>query len=307
VPFTRGEERSRTIPDIVAECRQLVAQGVKEVTLLGQIVTSYGRRRGTGKEEREKGGKGDEALHPPVPSAPLPLFSSARSPFVQLIEAVHEIEGLERIRFTSPHPKGYGDDLVAAYARLPKLVESAHLPVQSGSDRILKLMHRGYTRARYVELVRKLRAARPGIGITSDLIVGFPGETEADFEQTLSLCREVEFDNAFLFKYSTRKGTPAATMPDQMSEGLIEERHARLLELVNEIGKRRYEAFVGRQVQILVEGPSKKNPARMTGRTRCNKIVVFDGGERHRGQLLDVKVTRAGSFTLYGDPAVVGL
>jgi tRNA-2-methylthio-N6-dimethylallyladenosine synthase len=230
-----------------------------------------------------------------------------KSAFVQLIEAVHEIDGLERIRFTSPHPKGYGDDLVEAYGRLPKLVESAHLPVQSGSDRVLKLMHRGYTRERFLELIRKLRAVRPGIGLTTDIIVGFPGETEADFDLTLSLCREVEFDNAFLFKYSPRKDTPAAALPDQLPEELIEARHARLLELVNTIGKRKYETYISRQVQILVEGPSRKNEARMMGRTPCNKLVLFDGSERHRGQLLDVRVTRTGSFTLYGDPAIVGL
>ena len=299
VPYTRGEERSRSIPDVVAECRQLVAQGVKEITLLGQIVTSYGKR-GFGQNGRAELPPGQDAQQR------LPT-KHRRSPFVQLIEAVHEIEGLERIRFTSPHPKGYGDDLVEAYACLPKLVESAHLPVQSGSDRVLKLMHRGYTRARYLEVIQKLRTARHGIGITSDVIVGFPGETEADFEETLSLCREVEFDNAYLFKYSQRKDTPAAAMPDQLPEPLIEERHARLLELVNEIGKRKYEAFVERRVQILVEGPSKKNAARMSGRTRCNKLVLFDGGERHRGKLLEVKITRVGSFTLYGDPAIIGL
>ena len=299
VPYTRGEERSRTIADIVTECRQLVSQGVKEITLLGQIVTSYGRRGFP---------QADRTELPPGPDAQRRLpATKAKSAFVQLIEAVHEIEGLERIRFTSPHPKGYGDDLVKAYARLPKLVESAHLPVQSGSDRVLKLMHRGYTRARYLEIIHKLRSARSGIGITSDIIVGFPGETEADFEETLSLCREVEFDNAYLFKYSTRRGTPAAAMQNQLSEQLIEERHARLLKLVNEIGKRRYDAFIGRRVQILVEGPSKKNVARMSGRTPCNKIVVFDGGDRHRGQLMDVSITRTGSFTLYGDPAIVGL
>jgi tRNA-2-methylthio-N6-dimethylallyladenosine synthase len=281
VPYTRGEERSRSIEDIVAECRQLVSQGVKEITLLGQIVTSYGKRE-------------------------IPKLED-KSAFVQLIEAVHPIEGLERIRFTSPHPKGYGDDLVEAYGHLPKLVESAHLPVQSGSDRVLKLMHRGYTRERFLEITRKLRAVKPGIGITTDIIVGFPGETEADFEETLSLCCEVEFDNAFLFKYSQRKDTPAAVMPDQLPEELIEERHARLLELVNEIGKRKYETFISRPVQILVEGPSKKNEARMMGRTPCNKLVLFDGSERHRGQLMDVRVTRTGSFTLYGDPAIVGL
>ena len=281
VPYTRGQERSRTISDIVAECRQLVAAGVKEITLLGQIVTSYGKRE-------------------------IPV-ENGKSAFVQLIEAVHEIKELERIRFTSPHPKGYGDDLVAAYDRLPKLVESAHLPVQSGSNRVLKLMHRGYTRERFLELISKLRTVKPSIGLTTDIIVGFPGETETDFEETLSLCREVEFDNAFLFKYSQRKDTPAAALPDQLPQEIIEERHARVLELVNEIGARRYARLIGRRMEILVEGPSKKIATRMMGRTRCNRIVVFDGGERHRGEILDVEIVKTGLFTLYGDPAIVNL
>ena len=300
VPYTRGEERSRSIPDIVTECRQLVSQGVKEITLLGQIVTSYGKRekRGEWRVARDAG----SSFLSPVTRHPSPV-----SPFVQLLDAVHEIEGLERIRFTSPHPKGYGDDLIEAYARLPKLVEHAHLPVQSGSDRVLKLMHCGYTRARYVGIIEKLRRAQPEIGISTDIIVGFPGETEDDYEQTLSLVREVEFDQAFIFKYSQRRDTPAAGMPGQVPQKIREERNQRLLEVINEIAKRKYGAFVGRQTQILVEGPSKKNPARMTGRTRCNKIVVFDGSERHRGRLMDVKITRAGSFTLYGDPAIVNL
>ncbi len=312
VPDTRGEERSRSIPDIMAECRQLVSQGVKEITLLGQIVTSYGQR-----------GFGSMAIDgragSPLPAAytlandgahgvtrPTRL-AKEKSPFVQLLDAVHEIEGLERIRFTAPHPKGYGDDLIQAYARLPKLVESAHLPVQSGSDRVLKLMHRGYTRERFLGIVKKLRRAWPNIGITTDIIVGFPGETEDDFEQTLSLAREVQFDNAYIFKYSQRRDTPAADMPGQVPLKIREVRNHRLLETVNAIGKRKYDAFVGQQTQILVEGPSRKNPARMTGRTRCNKIVVFEGSERHHGQLLDVKIIRAGSFTLYGDPATVNL
>jgi tRNA-2-methylthio-N6-dimethylallyladenosine synthase len=299
VPYTRGGERSRTIPDILGECRQLVAQGVKEITLLGQIVTSYGRRFS---QDELFGGAS-------VPASQLVsnLAPPKQSPFVQLLEAVHEIEGLERIRFTSPHPKGYGDDLIEAYARLPKLVESAHLPVQSGCNRVLKLMHRGYTRERYVGIIEKLRRARPEIGISTDVIVGFPGETEEDFEQTLSLAREVEFDQAYIFKYSQRRDTPAAELPDQVPQQIREERNQRLLEVINEIAKRKYGALVGRQTQILVEGPSKKNPARMTGRTRCNKIVVFDGSERHRGRLMDVKIIRAGSFTLYGDPAIVNL
>jgi tRNA-2-methylthio-N6-dimethylallyladenosine synthase len=281
VPYTRGQERSRTIPDIVAECRLLVGQGVKEITLLGQIVTSYGRRE-------------------------VPL-KEGKSGFVQLLEAVHEIEGLERIRFTSPHPKGYGDDLVEAYGRLPKLVESAHLPVQSGSNRVLTRMHRGYTRERFLEIIGKLRTVRPHIGLTTDIIVGFPGETGAEFEETLSLCREVEFDNAFLFKYSPRKDTPAAALPDQLPLEVIEDRHARILELVNEIGARRYARLINAHMQILVEGPSKRNAARMMGRTRCNRIVVFDGGERHRGELMEVRIQKAGLFTLYADPAIANL
>jgi len=279
VPHTRGEERSRSIADIVAECRELVSRGVKEITLLGQIVTSYGRR-----EIPTKGGK---------------------SAFVQLLEAIHEIDGVERIRFTSPHPKGYGDDLVEAYDRLPKLVESAHIPVQSGSDRVLSLMHRGYTRERYLSIVRKLREVKPEIGVSTDFIAGFPGETEEDFEETLSLVREVGFDQAFVFKYSQRRDTPAAEMPEQVPQAVKEERNQRLLQLVNDIGANQYRKQVGRLVQILVEGPSKKNPARMTGRTRCNKIVIFEGAGRHRAQIMDVRIVRAGSFTLYGDPAVL--
>ena len=303
VPYTRGEERSRGIADIVAECRQLVSRGVKEITLLGQIVTSYGKRGGSSREAKVEGREPENFLPLTLDSRP----STTKSPFVQLLDAVHEIEGLERIRFTAPHPKGYGDDLIEAYARLPKLVESAHLPVQSGSDRVLKLMHRGYTRERFLDIIEKLRRARSDIGITTDIIVGFPGETEDDFEQTLSLAREVQFDNAYIFKYSPRRDTPAAGMPGQVPLKIREERNHRLLETINEIGKRKYDLFIGRRTQILVEGPSKKNPARMTGRTRCNKIVVFDGSERHRGQLMDVKITRAGSFTLYGDPAIVNL
>ena len=274
VPYTRGEERSRTIPDIVVECRELVAQGIKEITLLGQIVTSYGR--------------GDIPVR------------DGKSPFVQLLEAVDAIEGLERIRFTSPHPKGYGDDLVEAYGRLGKLAESAHIPVQSGSDRVLKLMHRGYTRGRFLTLIEKLRRVKPDIGISTDLIAGFPGETEEDFGETLSLTREVGFSQAFVFKYSQRRDTPAADMPDQVSKAVKEERNQRLLEAVNESGARQHQVFVGRRVQVLVEGPSKRNSARLTGRTRCNKIVVFEGTGQHGGELLHVKVQRAGNFTLYG-------
>jgi tRNA-2-methylthio-N6-dimethylallyladenosine synthase len=281
VPYTRGQERSRPISEIVDECRGLVGQGVKEVTLLGQIVTSYGKR--------EIG------------------VCNGKSAFVQLLDAVHEIEGLHRIRFTSPHPKGYGDDLVEAYGRLPKLCESAHIPVQSGSDVVLKRMHRGYTRDRFVAITEKLRRVQPKIGITTDVIVGFPGETEEDFEKTVSLVREVGFDNAFVFKYSKRRDTPAAEMTDQIPTEIIEERHARLLHVVNEIASEKCRNFVGRRAEILVEGPSRRNAARLEGRTRCNKIVIFEGSDRHRGQLLDLQIERSSLFTLYGNPAILNL
>jgi tRNA-2-methylthio-N6-dimethylallyladenosine synthase len=276
VPSTRGEERSRSIPEIVDECRELAERGVREVTLLGQIVTSFGKR--------------DYPIR------------DGKSPFVQLIEAVHEVEGLDRIRFTSPHPKGYGDDLANAYSRLPKLVESAHLPVQSGSDRILKAMHRGYTVERYRGIVRKLREARPEMGITTDIIVGFPGETDADSEATIELCREVEFDQAYVFKYSPRKDTVAAGMPEQLPQDVIEERHRQVLDVINEIAERKCRECVGATLEVLVEGPSRKNAARYEGRTRSNRIVVFDADERHYGQLLNLHIERASAFTLYGIP-----
>jgi tRNA-2-methylthio-N6-dimethylallyladenosine synthase len=251
-----------------------VESSVKEITLLGQIVTNYGKRELPARE--------------------------GKSGFVRLLEAVHEVEGLERIRFTSPHPKGYGDDLVEAYGRLPKLCESAHLPAQSGSDRILKLMHRGYTRERFLGLVDKLRRVQPAMGITTDLIVGFPGETEEDFEETLSLARAAQFDNGYLFKYSPRKETLAAALPGQVPHPVKEERNARLLALVNEISARRYGERVGQTMEVLVEGPSRRNAARQMGRTRCNRIVVFEDRRQRRGDLVELTIERAGSFTLYG-------
>jgi tRNA-2-methylthio-N6-dimethylallyladenosine synthase len=281
VPYTRGNERSRPIAEIVEEVRRLVEGGVKEVTLLGQIVTSYGR-----KDIRKKNGK---------------------SAFVQLLEAVHEVDGLERIRFTAPHPKGFGDDLVQAYADLPKLCEIAHLPVQSGSNRILKAMNRGYTREWYLRIVDKLRAAQPKIAISTDVIVGFPGETEEDFEQTASLMHEIEFDQAYIFKYSKRQDTPAADMPDQVSEKEKECRNQVLLEILNSGMARKHQKLVGQTVEILVEGRSEKAGKRMFGRTRTNKIVFFDGGERHKGELLPVRIERATTITLYGDIAIYNL
>jgi tRNA-2-methylthio-N6-dimethylallyladenosine synthase len=278
VPYTRGPERSRPIAEIVDEVRSLVSRGVKEVTLLGQIVNLYGRH-----EFPKQDGK---------------------SPFVQLLEAVHDIPSLERIRFTSPHPIGFKDDLIEAFTRLPKLVEHIHLPLQSGSNPILKRMHRTYSAEKYLALVESIRDRRPDMAITTDIIVGFPGETAEDYAKTKELVDRVGFDNAFVFKYSTRKDTPAAGMVDQVPETVKEERNHDLLDLVNSWARRRGEAFVGRDVEILCEGPSKTNPNRLMGRTRGNKIVVFEGSERHRGQLFPVRINRSTGYTLYGDPAI---
>jgi tRNA-2-methylthio-N6-dimethylallyladenosine synthase len=281
VPHTRGTERSRPIAEIVNEVQRLADHGVKEVTLLGQIVTSYGRKT--------------------IPK------NNGKTAFVRLLEAVHAVDGIERLRFTSPHPKGFGDDLVQAYRDLPKLCEHAHLPVQSGSNRLLKAMNRGYTREWFLQLVEKLRAAQPRIAITTDIIVGFPGETENDFEQTASLMREVKFDQAYIFKYSKRRDTPAAEMPEQLSAEVKEDRNQMLLKILNDHLGSENQRLVGKTVEILVEGPSDKNPRRMFGRTRTNKGVVFEGSERHRGQLLPVRIERATLTTLYGDPAIHNL
>ena len=286
VPQTRGAERSRSIDEIVSEVRDLASRGVKEITLLGQIVNLYGRHE-------------------------FPKIDN-KSPFVQLLEAVHEIEGLQRLRFTSPHPIGFRDDLIDAISRLPKLAEHVHLPLQSGSNRILRAMHRAYTAEKYVDLARRIRQARDGIAITTDIIVGFPGETEDDYKQTRDLVEEIQFDNAFVFRYSPRRGTPAAERPDQIDERTKEARNQDLLRLVNESTRRAGERLVGQCVEVLCEGPSKTNPARLMGRTPTNKIVVFPPSPRLRrtsegdaelvGELVDVRIERANGFSLYGSP-----
>jgi tRNA-2-methylthio-N6-dimethylallyladenosine synthase len=277
VPQTRGAERSRSIDEIVSEVRDLVSRGVKEITLLGQIVNLYGRHE-------------------------FPKIDN-KSPFVQLLEAVHAVDGLERLRFTSPHPIGFRDDLIDAISHLPKLAEHVHLPLQSGSNKILKAMHRAYTAEKYVDLVRRIRRARYGIAITTDIIVGFPGETENDYQQTRELAEQIQFDNAFVFRYSPRRGTQAAEMPDQIDERTKEERNQDLLGIVNESNHRKLERLVGRDVEVLCEGPSKTNPARLMGRTRTNKIVVFEGNEELIGEIVHVQVQQANGFSLYG-PAV---
>jgi len=278
VPTTRGEERARPIPQIVSEARSLVERGIREVTLLGQIVNLYGRNE-------------------------FPKIAD-KSPFVQLIEALHEVEGLDRIRFTSPHPMGFRRDLVECFGRLPKLMEHVHLPLQSGSDRILKAMHRPYTAASYRKLVSDLRSSRPGIAITTDIIVGFPGETEEDYKASRDLAGELEFDGAFVFRYSKRGDTPAALMDEQLSEGEKEERNQDLLSVVNASASRKLQACVDTHQEILCEGPSRNDAGRLAGRTRTNKIVIFEGGSRFHGQIFDVSITAASSSTLYGDPAI---
>jgi tRNA-2-methylthio-N6-dimethylallyladenosine synthase len=277
VPRTRGAERSRSIDEIVREVRGLVARGVKEVTLLGQIVNLYGRH-----EFPAIGGKG---------------------PFVQLLEAVHAIDGLERLRFTSPHPIGFRDDLLRALAELPKLAEHVHLPLQSGSDRILKAMHRPYTADKYRSLVHRIRETRTEIAITTDVIVGFPGEDDDDYRRTRDLVEEIQFDNAFVFRYSTRQETPAASMP-QIDERLKEERNQDLLKVVDASAQRINARLVGRDLEILCEGPSRTNKARMMGRTRTNKIVVFASEEERAGEILAIHVEEATGFSLYGTPVM---
>lgn len=279
VPSTRGSERSRRIEEVVSEVENLVARGVKEVTLLGQIVNLYGRH-----EFEKRDGK---------------------SPFVQLLEAVHAVPGLRRLRFTSPHPIGFREDLVEAFARLPKLMPHVHLPLQSGSDRILKAMHRAYTAEKYVALTEKLRAARPDIAMTTDIIVGFPSETDEDFAATCDLVRRVGFDNAYIFRYSPRRDTPAATMAGQLPERVKEERNQAVLAIIDDLARENGEALVGQRVEVLCEGPSKTNPERLSGRSPGNKIVIFEGSDRHIGEIFDVQIERSTGFSLYGTPAVL--
>ena len=275
VPDTRGAERGRPIDDIVRECRNLVAKGVKEVNLLGQIVNLYGRTE-----------------FPKV---------DGKSPFVQLLEAVHEIEGLERIRFISPHPIGYRADLINAFTYLPKLCSHIHFPMQSGSDAILKKMRRPYKNAKFVEICENMKAARPDLAITTDIIVGFPGETEQDFQDTLDTVKKLGFDNAFIFRYSKRKNTPAAEMEGQLPERVKEERNQTLLKVINEMAIEKNERLVGTKQQVLCTGLSKTNSEKLMGRTSQNKIVIFDGDvDRMRGQIFDVQIEEATGFSLYG-------
>jgi tRNA-2-methylthio-N6-dimethylallyladenosine synthase len=280
VPKTRGDERSRPMDDIVRECEQLAERGVKEITLLGQIVTSYGRR---------------DYVH-----------TGGITPFVQLLERVNAIPGIRRIRFTSPHPRGFKDDLIQAYGRLEKLCEYVHLPLQSGSNRILKAMNRPYSRERYLEIVSALRAVRPDMYFSTDVIVGFPGETEEEFAQTRALFEACNYDMAYIFKYSIRTGTPAADMGDQIPDGVKEARNQELLGLLAANSDRRNATLLGTTQEVLVEGPDKKG-LQFMGRTRGNRIVHFAADVRLVGELMPVKIERASTAVLYGSLALAGV
>jgi len=273
VPYTRGEEISRPFDDVLTEVAELAYQGVREVTLLGQNVNAY---RGT---------MGDGEL----------------ADFALLLEYVAEIPGIERIRYTTSHPKEFTPRLIDAYGELHKLVDHVHLPVQSGSDRVLAAMKRGYTALEYKSIIRRLRAVRPGICIASDFIVGFPGETDADFADTMKLVEDVRFDASFSFMYSPRPGTPAASLPDQVPLQLKQERLARLQARLNALGSAVSENMVGSVQSVLVEGVSKKNASELAGRTSNNRVVNFAAPQRLIGQLIDVRITQALPHSLRGE------
>jgi tRNA-2-methylthio-N6-dimethylallyladenosine synthase len=276
VPSTRGREKSRRPRDVVHEIEHLAADGVREVTLLGQNVNSYGRD----------------------------LPKEERIDFADLLALVDAVEGVERIRYTSPHPKDVREKLVRAHAELPSLCEHIHLPLQSGSSRTLKAMRRTYDRDRYMGRVEMIRESVPDCAITTDIIVGFPGETEDDFRQTLEVVDEVGYDSAFTFIFSPRRGTEAAAMPDQIPHPVKQERMSRLVELVQRRALERSLRFVGTKQQVLAEGPSRTDPSKLRGRTRHNKTVNFTG-LAGPGELVQVEITGATSTTLAGEEALI--
>ena len=271
VPYTRGRERSRNPEDIITEAKKLVEGGVKEITLLGQNVNSYGK-----------------TFEP-------------QYPFHRLLEDMNNIEGLERIRFMTSHPKDISDELIDAIANLEKVCESLHLPVQSGSSRVLKEMRRHYTKEDYLSIIDKVKEKVDGIGLTTDIMVGFPGETEEDFAHTLDVVRKAQYDLAFTFLYSVRKGTVAENMDNHINEDVKKVRFDRLLAVVNEAATKTAQAYQDKVVEVLVEGVSKKNPEYMMGRNRQNKLVNFKGTEDLIGKLVNVKITEPKSFSLNGE------
>src|SRR5919201_990507 len=277
VPSVRGREVSRDPAELLAEVERLAADGVREVTLLGQNVNSYGRD----------------------------LPKERRISFADLLARVDEIEGIDRIRYTSPHPKDTREEVIRAHAELPSVCEHIHLPLQSGSSEVLKRMRRTYDRGRYMDRVALIREHVPDCAITTDIIVGFPGETEADFEETLSVAEEVGFDGAFTFIYSPRRGTEAAALTDSfVPHGVAVERMERLVEVVQRRARERAQRFVGRTLDVLVEGASRTDPSRLRGRTRHNKVVNFDGLAAP-GEIVPVAITSATSQTLAGTESLL--
>ena len=276
VPYTRGEEISRPVSDILAEITELASQGIKEVTLLGQNVNAYRGEMDYGKEDE----LADLAL---------------------LLEYISEIPGIERLRYTTSHPREVTLRLIAAYLKLPKLVSHLHLPVQSGSDRILAAMKRGYTGLEYKSIIRRLRSARPDISLTSDFIIGFPGETETDFEATMRLIEEVNFDDSFSFIYSPRPGTPAAELPDDTPYEIKLKRLQRLQEKINRQAQVISQSMIGSTQRILVEGFSKKNDAELCGRTDNNRMVNFICNPETIGHFMPIRITAALSHSLRGE------
>lgn len=273
VPYTRGEEISRPLDDVLAEIACLAEQGVREVTLLGQNVNDY------------RGNK----------------FDSGTADLAELIYYTAEIDGIDRIRFTTSHPVAFSDHLIQAYAEIPKLADHLHLPVQSGSDRILALMKRGYTALEYKSKIRKLRKVRPDIAVSSDFIIGFPGETEKDFEATMNLIQDVGFDHSFSFIYSKRPGTPAAELADDVTMETKKQRLNILQQRLVQQGQKISDAMLGSVQKVLVDGVSRKNAEEFTGRTENNRIVNFTGGANLKGQLVDVKITEALRTSLRGE------
>ena len=281
VPKTRGVERGRPMEEIVDEIEKLAANGTREVTLLGQIVNQYGIRE-------------------------FP-FVDKKSPFVQLLERVHEIEGIDRIRFTSPHPVGFKQDLIDCYARLPKLVEYIHFPMQSGSNRILKAMRRPYTIEKFKSIIAELRKVRPDMYISTDIIVGFPGETDEDFELTRQAFEDVGFDMAYLFKYSVRPGTTAEPLGDPITKEQKEQRNQILLEILRKSSLARNEALIGKSEDVLFEGPAKKGDHMFVGRTAGNRVVIVKASPRLIGQIVPVRFTRVTASTLFGELVLEGV
>jgi tRNA-2-methylthio-N6-dimethylallyladenosine synthase len=274
VPYTRGEEVSRPFEDVLTEVAGLAEQGVREVTLLGQNVNAYLGATGAGEE---------------------------RADFAMLLDYVAEMPGIERIRYTTSHPREFSQRLVDAHGTIAKLAAHVHLPVQSGSDRVLAAMKRGYTVLEYKSIIRRLRAARPDVSITSDFIVGFPGETEQDFERTMALIEDVGFDGSFSFVYSPRPGTPAADLADDTPQATKLARLQRLQAATDGHARRISEAMVGTTQRVLVEGPSRKDPNELSGRTENNRVVNFSGAPRLVGHLVDLAITSALPHSLRGE------